>query len=141
MKRKILFLLVIALLYNACAIIDFGNDEVTCTPDSSLDYYNHEYVKVSFNCTVNHFSAEQCLKIQVNNQALPLLFQWDENTLYAKPEVGWTNGRCYSFSMNGSVRKNNGSQFSVNNKCTFIYGDKNNSFVLLNKPYCINRRF
>lgn len=134
MKIKIIFFLIIAVLFSSCRIIDFGNDEINCSPDSSSDFYNQECVVVSFNCEVDHFSAEQCIKIQNNNQPLFLLYEWQNNSLYAKPETGWVNGRCYNFSVNGSVLKNNGSTFSVDYKCSFVYGEKDNLFTLTNHP-------
>ena len=135
MKNKIFFLFLLTLLLLcSCNIVDFGNDEISCLPSSDSDSYNQEYVEVTFNCEVDHYSAEQCLKIQNNSQPLKLVFKWDSNTLYAKPEIGWVKGRCYLLVVNGSVLKDNGSPFSVDYKCSFIYGDINESFLLTNKP-------
>lgn len=134
MRYKIFFLFLITFLISSCNIVDFGNEEISCLPSSDSDSYSQEYVEVTFNCEVDHYSAEQCLKIQNNSQPLELVFKWDSNTLYAKPEIGWVKGRCYLLVVNGSVLKDNGSPFSVDYKCSFIYGDINESFLLTNKP-------
>lgn len=134
MRNKIIFIFLLTLLISSCNIVDFGNDEISCLPSSDSESYSQEYVEVAFNCEVDHYSAEQCIKIQNNNQPLELVFKWGSNTLYAKPEIGWVNGRCYILVVNGSVLKYNGSLFSVDYKCSFVYGNNNDSFTLISKP-------
>lgn len=133
MKLLKCFCLIIPFLFLSCNIVDFGCDEISCEPSGNSTFFNQEYVSVAFSCGVDHFAAEQSLKVQSNRQSVELEFVWNKNTLYAKPETGWVNGRAYNFSVNGTMIKSNGSQFSVNYKNSFVYGS-DDCFCLVEKP-------
>lgn len=133
MKLLKCFCLIIPFLFLSCNIVDFGTDEISCEPSGNSAFFNKEYVSVAFSCDVDHFLAEQSLKVQSNRQSVELEFVWNKNTLYAKPETGWVNGRAYNFSVNGTMIKSNGSQFSVNYKNSFVYGS-DDCFCLVEKP-------
>lgn len=133
MKLLKCFCLIIPFLFLSCNIVDFGCDEISCEPSENSAFFSQEYVSVAFSCGVDHFAAEQSLKVQSNRQSVELEFVWNKNTLYAKPETGWVNGRAYNFSVNGTMIKSNGSQFSVNYKNSFVYGS-DDCFCLVEKP-------
>lgn len=133
MKLLKCFCLIIPFLFLSCNFVDFGCDEISCEPSGNSTFFNQEYVSVAFSCNVDRFVAEQSLKVQSNRQSVELEFIWDKNTLYAKPETGWVNGRTYNFSINGTMIKSNGSQFSINYKNSFVYGS-DDCFCLVEKP-------
>ena len=133
MKSKFFLFAISFLLFYSCNFIDFGNDYVNCIPTTDTTFFDKEYVSVDFICNVDHYIAEQCLKINSDSQPLELVYLWVGNILYAKPEKGWINGKYYDLTLNGNIVKSNGAQFSVNYKCSFIHGSSEDSFFITDK--------
>jgi hypothetical protein len=119
------------LFFTGCPLVTFEYLDVSCSVRENQDYFNEEYILLSFSQKPDKKNIEDQIQFQAGNRAAAVKFIWQGSDLLVRPEIPWSKGQLYRFSLEGIVRMEDGRDYTVRVLRTFHYGEAGNIFELI----------
>lgn len=116
----------------SCNIVSFELLDTSVSVNEKAAYYEAENIEVSFSSSMNTESAERLVILKKDNVVQETEISWNGARCLVKPVGGFCLGQEYTFSLCGEVLTSDGRTYNVNITRKFIFGNKENIFLVEN---------
>jgi hypothetical protein len=123
------------LLFLGCPAVTFEYLDLSCSIGSDQDYFFEDYIQIKFSQTPDKNEAENKIQLYEGTGIVLAEFIWQSNVLLIQPKSSWQKGQFYSLNLEGSLRMENGSHYTVYLFRSFIYGQRGNDFELISSGF------
>lgn len=134
--KKLFLLLPFLFAFISCDLVTDKEYFVSVNPNHSFSWFNGSAVCYNFNCDIIQYYVENSVQLKKNGLICEIEFEWlSSSFVKIRPKEDWFNGALYQCELKGILYEKSGVEFSVNDTCTFYYGNASESFYLTQAPF------
>ena len=126
------FVFFITLIFSGCALVSFEDLSVECNIPETIEYFNEDYICVSFSISPNHKEFEDGVQLSQGTSSVVCNFEWEDKTCKIYPRDNWSYGAAYNFIASKELTMSDGRTYNINIYRTFFYGQNEKYLKLLN---------
>jgi hypothetical protein len=125
----------VLLVLSGCPLVSFDYLDISCSVSEGEAYFTGDHIRIGFSRSPDREDAEQQIRFYEKGAVVEVLLSWEGASLLVRPEKPWQKGQSYSFSLEGSLRMEDGGSYTVRLYRAFTYGGKEDSFELIDTSF------